>query len=195
MFQQVAIRICIESDELTGLHHPVSSTDPENSPEVVIGVSDHARALFSAAREQPLDQEEEPGRWVPHQRFLAPRMPGHLVETCEPSANSRFYAVKLQEGELQVEQEEEQLDQDMGQPMEEEAATGADAAAAAEPATGAAEPATGAAPLPSLLPGQLPPEELAEMQALNCELRRCMVDLTTLEDRVPCHQPDVLVHD
>ena len=62
MFEQVAIRICIESDELTGLHHQWSSIDPLKSPEVVIGVSDHARALFSAAREQPLDQEEEPGR-------------------------------------------------------------------------------------------------------------------------------------
>ena len=46
MFEQVATSICLESDELTGLHHPWASIDPLQSTDVVIGASEHARALF-----------------------------------------------------------------------------------------------------------------------------------------------------
>ena len=144
MFQQVAISICIESDELTGLHHHWSSVDLLRPNDVIIGASDHARALFSAERLfKP--KNDLPGHWVPHKHFLSPRIPDHRIETRQAITGSRFYAVKLQEGEQPLEQEEERLEQGLEQPLEEEATTGADAAAAAaEPATGAAEPASGA---------------------------------------------------
>ena len=120
-----------------------SSVDPLLPDDVIIGVSDNARALFSAERMPGHCSQRND--WVSHKRCLSPRIPDHLIETRQATTGSRFYAVKLQEGEQPLEQEEEQLEQGLEQPLEEEAATGADAAAAAaEPATGAAEPATGA---------------------------------------------------
>ena len=156
MFEQVGISICLQSDELTGLQHCWDSNDPHQPDDEFIGASDHARALYQPERLfNP--SGEHPVQWIPHKRFIAPRTPDHLLEKRYESTGARFYFVKLQPGELPLEEEESLMEglEQQEEPLEE----GADAAAVPVPLW--------ESPELTILGGVLPPDELKEIPAFH----------------------------